>query len=120
MTQFTLDLGFPEIESWILHGRKKDAWTLMIPKRQFKRAVIRFELATRALKCARAAGPKERASIQYEFRAAKRELLALGNLLITGEMPDKAYSPASLPVQQIQAGTERYGEPKTSGGVGPT
>lgn len=90
----------------------------MIPKAQFKRAVVRFERAARALKCVRAGDRQERASILFEFRQAKRELLNLGNMLITGEIPDKAYSPDSSPVRSIPTGTVVYGEPKTGGGPG--
>jgi hypothetical protein len=109
----------------------------MIPKTQFKRAVERFERATLRLKCHRkcasVAGRRDRANILFEFRQAKRELLQLGNLLITGEIPDKAFNPISykqsLQDQSTQTGMERsvrvplsfgapYGEPKTSGGTG--
>lgn len=141
-----LDLGlfrFIETYNWIQQGRYTTAWCTMIPKTQFKRAVIRFEKATRRLKCHRkcvsAAGRRETASILFEFREAKRELLQLGNLLITGEIPDKAFDPAntkpseyllvSSQDQTIRNGMGRfakvspahgmpYGEPKTSGGVG--
>lgn len=65
----------------------------MIPKAQFRRAVERFERATRCLRCARAAGPRERANILFEYRDAKRSLLDLGSLLITGEMPMKSLGP---------------------------
>lgn len=115
------------------HEIPVDWWTcfycwgkLMIPKSQFKRAVTRFESATRRLKCVRAVDRKERASILFEFREAKRELLQLGNLLITGEIPDKAFDPAvtkysevSSLSRRIQTGMVSYGEPKTSGGAGP-
>lgn len=90
----------------------------MIPKAQFKRAVVRFEVACRALKCVRAVERQERASILFEFRQAKRELLNLGNMLITGEIPDKAYSPESSLGRSVQVGTARYGEPKTSSCTG--
>ena len=65
----------------------------MIPKAQFRRAVERFERATRCLRCARAAGPRERANILFEYRDAKRSLLDLGNLLITGALPMKSLGP---------------------------
>lgn len=69
----------------------------MIPFAQFKRAVSRFEKASRCLKCVRAAGPRERASILFEFRASKRELLELGKLLITGgPVPMKSLGPEPL------------------------
>lgn len=112
------------------HKIPVDWWTcfycwgkLMIPKSQFKRAVTRFESATRRLKCVRAVDRKERASILFEFREAKRELLQLGNLLITGEIPDKAFDPVTYSsrysnVRSTQIGMVSFGEPKTSGGTG--
>ncbi|HEX9430871.1 MAG TPA: hypothetical protein VF944_10885 [Candidatus Bathyarchaeia archaeon] len=91
----------------------------MIPISTFKKLVDRFEKAVRVRECALAAGRLDHATT-FEYRQAKRELIAMGQLLITGENPDRAMEPASSskkssPSQRILTGTESLGEPVTRG-----
>lgn len=82
----------------------------MIQPNQFKARVIRFEKAVHTRALASTVGGLDHA-ITFEYRQAKRELLALGHLLITGENPDNAME---LSVQRRTDGMVSSGEPKTS------
>lgn len=61
----------------------------MIPASLAKQIMNRFEKAVFARACALVAGPLTPA-ITFEYRQAKRELVALLTLLRTGENPDRA------------------------------
>lgn len=102
-----------EFRQLYLNEPKKE-FECMIPMHVLKRTIERFEKAVHARACALAVGPLDHATT-FEYRQSKRELLALGKLLITGENPDNALelsSKKSSHVQPIPTGTALSAEPK--------
>ena len=94
----------------------------MIPKAQFLRAVKRFERSILRLKYASVGGAGETASIRFEYREAKRELINLGTVLITGSVALSSSEKKSL--ERLKRGIEKknptvlkYGAPHTSTAV---
>lgn len=81
----------------------------MIPKSQFTRAVTRFEKAVIRLK------QRPRVSTRFEYRDAKRSLIELGHMLITGEGPQAMVRLTAVEIEKLIQHS-KYGAPKT--GIG--
>jgi len=94
----------------------------MIPKAQFTRAVTRFEKAVFRLRIVRRDNIGGKAGALFEFRDARRSLIELGHMLITGEAPEtiklsRLWSRGRAILTEGHAIRDAiYGEPKT--GIG--